>query len=115
MNELTVEILKQIRDGVDHLGLPGERMDRVGERVDRLDPPSFGPSPNAVDVVVDERRGCERPVRTGPRVGQSPWGSRDRRDHPSNPPTIKPSQQRSVQGIHHEGRLHRLAMVSSTI
>ena len=34
MNELTVEILKQIRDGV--VGV-GERVDRVGERVDHLE------------------------------------------------------------------------------
>jgi cob(I)alamin adenosyltransferase len=34
VNELTVEILKQIRDGV--VGV-GERVDRVGERVDHLE------------------------------------------------------------------------------
>ena len=31
MNELTVEILKQIRDGVDHLG------SSLGERIDHLE------------------------------------------------------------------------------
>ena len=38
MNELTVEILKQIRDGVDNLGSSlGDRIDRLGERVDHLE------------------------------------------------------------------------------
>ena len=38
MNDLTVEILKQIRDGVDHLGSSlGERIDRLGERVDHME------------------------------------------------------------------------------
>ena len=33
MNELTVEILKQIRDGVGHVG---QRIDHLGERVGQL-------------------------------------------------------------------------------
>jgi polyhydroxyalkanoate synthesis regulator phasin len=38
VNDLTVEILKQIRDGVDNLGSSlGERIDRLGERVDHLE------------------------------------------------------------------------------
>jgi len=38
VDELTVEILKQIRDGVDHLGTSlGDRIDRLGERVDHLE------------------------------------------------------------------------------
>ena len=38
MDELPVEILKQIRDGVDHLGSSlGERIDRLGDRVDHLE------------------------------------------------------------------------------
>jgi hypothetical protein len=38
VNDLTVEILKQIRDGVDHLGTSlGERIDRIGDRVDHLE------------------------------------------------------------------------------
>jgi hypothetical protein len=35
VNGLTVEILKQIRDGVDNLGSSlGDRIDRLGDRVD---------------------------------------------------------------------------------
>jgi len=38
VDELPVEILKQIRDGVDHLGSSlGERIDRLGDRVDHLE------------------------------------------------------------------------------
>jgi polyhydroxyalkanoate synthesis regulator phasin len=38
MTELTVEILRQIRDSVDHVGTSlGDRIDRLGERVDHLE------------------------------------------------------------------------------
>ena len=38
MDDLTVEILKQIRDGVEHLGSSlGARIDHLGDQLDHLD------------------------------------------------------------------------------
>ena len=57
MNELTVEILKQIRDGVAPRG-PGERVDRVGERVDHLES-SLSERLDGTNVRLDRvEQGC---------------------------------------------------------